>query len=79
MIKISVRELKSVLEKEKVTKEEISKILANIEKMDKLGIATRDKGMVIQNLMKDPIFRANFAKDYTSAGRVVGVNPVPVP
>ena len=79
MIKISVRELESVLVKEKVPKEEISKILANIDKMDKLGIASRDKEIVIQNLMKDPILRANFAKDYTSAGRVVGVNPCPVP
>ncbi|MFX1297793.1 MAG: hypothetical protein ACFFD2_23475 [Promethearchaeota archaeon] len=76
---MSRAELEKVLTKERVSKDEISKLIQNLEMLEKAGMSKSDQELVIKNLIKDPPYRALFIKDYRSACNKVGVEPIPTP
>ncbi|MFX1295277.1 MAG: hypothetical protein ACFFD2_10550 [Promethearchaeota archaeon] len=66
-------------ELKKILTDETSKIIQNLEMLEKAGMSKNDEELVIKNLIKDFPYRALFIKDYRSACSKVGVNPVPSP
>jgi len=72
-------EYKALLKENKISEDEIAKILSSLEKCSKVGIAEKDMERIIKNIISDPKYREAFIKDLRSAVRKLGIDPQPSP
>ncbi len=62
-----VNQYRSKLAKGKIPSNEISPILQNLEKLEKVGMSQSDINTVVKNLISYNTFKVNFLKDHSVA------------
>jgi hypothetical protein len=73
------RDFENRLKNANISQKEIPKIVNNLQKLVDSKVSRSDIDQIIQNIISKSDFRASFIKDYKSAVKKVGINPVPSP